>query len=147
MKKDSLSKNLGLYLKHLRKKNNYNLEQIATLSELSCSYVSRLENGVCTSPSIQVLESLASAYNISLIELLNIERSDEKTEEVPTFQELIIKNNFMFNGKKVDDYTKELLLNLIDAMIALEINHPKEMDYITKVCKLINNFTESNKEA
>lgn len=147
MKKDSLSKNLGLYLKYLRKKNNYNLEQIATLSELSCSYVSRLENGVCTSPSIQVLEALASAYNISLIELLNIEKSDEKTEEVPTFQELIIKNNFMFNGKKVDDYTKELLLNLIDAMIVLEINHQKEMDYITKVCKLINNFIESNKEA
>ncbi|WP_165000477.1 helix-turn-helix domain-containing protein [Anaerophilus nitritogenes] len=147
MKKDSLSKNLGLYLKYLRKKNNYNLEQIATLSELSCSYVSRLENGVCTSPSIQVLESLASAYNISLIELLNIEKSDEKTEEVPTFKELIIKNNFMFNGKKVDDYTKELLLNLIDAMIILEINHKKEMDYITKVCKLINNFTEGNKEA
>lgn len=147
-KKDSLSNNLAFYLKHLRKKNNFKLDELAALSNLSVSYLSRLENGICSSPSITVLENLSQAYNISLIELFNIAKNYEKEDTIPTLEELIIKNDFTYKGKMVDTYIKKSLLNFIDTMMALEINNEVQMEYLFKICSLTNNFIiESRKEA
>ena len=69
-KKDSLSKKLGMYLKHLRKESGLKLDEVSEKSDLSVSYVSRIENGLINAPSLYTIPNL-KAIIISLHIFIN----------------------------------------------------------------------------
>ena len=140
--KDNLSKNLGFYLKYLRKKHGLSLEEISTKSLLSVSYISRLENGLINSPSLYTVEALAKAYNISVYELLNLE-IDSDNNSILSLEELIIKSDFTYNNIIVDINTKQAILNLINSLI--EINMDDNIDDIVNICNLLSKYTKERK--
>ncbi len=140
-KKDKLSRKLGAYLKHLRKKSGLKLEEISEKSSLSISYISRLENGLIDAPSIFTIESLAYAYELSVFELLNLSIKEEN-EKIISLEELIIKNDFTYKDDKVDIYTKQAILNLISSLLDLDMS---EIEEVAKICNLITKYSKERK--
>lgn len=59
----------GKYLRLLREKNGYSLRKLAKISDISPYYISYLENGKKTNPSIKILAKLFKALNMSKPEI------------------------------------------------------------------------------
>lgn len=59
---------LGMRIKFLRKERKWSQEDLALESDVNKNYISDLENGR-RNPSLEILEKIAIAFNISLSEL------------------------------------------------------------------------------
>ena len=59
----------GKQLKFYRKKNKLTLEQLAAKTELSASYISKIERGI-VSPSADAIQTLSYALNLTANELI-----------------------------------------------------------------------------
>ena len=59
---------LGMRIKYLRSQQNWSQEDLALEAEINKNYLSDLENGR-RNPSLEILERIATAFNISLSEL------------------------------------------------------------------------------
>lgn len=140
-RKDSLSEKLGMYLKYLRKQSGLKLEEISEKSCLSISYISRLENGLINAPSLDTIEALAEAYDVSVFELLNL--SIEKDENVMSLEELIIKNDFIYNNRVVDSNTKYALINLINSLVESDMGD--HIEEVANICYLLCNYAREAK--
>lgn len=61
----------GNHLKSLRKKKKMTQEELASMADLEYKYIQRLEGKKPSSPTLNTLEKLAKAFNISVSKLLN----------------------------------------------------------------------------
>ena len=61
----------GKRLKDLRKKKKITQEELAELAELEYKYIQRLEGKKPSSPTLNTLEKLAKAFNITVSKLVN----------------------------------------------------------------------------
>ena len=61
----------GNHLKNLRKKKKITQEELASMADLEYKYIQRLEGKKPSSPTLNTLEKLAKAFNISVSKLLN----------------------------------------------------------------------------
>lgn len=61
---------LGQRLRFLRKKNQFTLKDLSQLADLSIPYLSDVERGA-VNPSVETLQKIAKAYNMTVKELLN----------------------------------------------------------------------------
>lgn len=61
----------GKRLKELRKKKKLTQEELAQLADIDYKYIQRLEGKNPSSPTLNVLEKLAKAFNISLSKLVD----------------------------------------------------------------------------
>lgn len=57
-------------LRETRLKNKLTLKQLANRAHITLSYLSQLETGVRSNPSLPILNSLAKELNISVLELV-----------------------------------------------------------------------------
>ena len=57
-------------LRESRLKNNLTLTELAKRTHITLPYLSQLERGVRTNPSLQIATALATELNIPLVELL-----------------------------------------------------------------------------
>lgn len=57
-------------LRETRLKNKLTLKQLANKAHITLSYLSQLETGVRSNPSLPILNSLAKELNISVLELV-----------------------------------------------------------------------------
>lgn len=62
---------IGENIKKLRKEKGITLSNLAKQSGVSKSYLSSLERGLKTNPSIQIVESVAGVLSIDINELLD----------------------------------------------------------------------------
>ncbi len=72
---EKIRKKIGKKIKLERTKRDLSQEKLAALSGLSKTYINAVEHST-SSPSIDTLIKIAFAFNIELIELLNIEKVD-----------------------------------------------------------------------
>ena len=71
---------LGQQLRAIRREQSLSLEQVARKADISIGSLSQIERGM-TSPTVNMLNRISGALNISLGELLsNIECTDEQTD-------------------------------------------------------------------
>jgi len=71
---------LGQQLREIRREQNLSLEQVARKADISIGSLSQIERGM-TSPTVNMLNRISGALNISLGELLsNTECTDEQTD-------------------------------------------------------------------
>jgi len=64
MKEQDVKKRFGLVIKNWRKKSGISQDELARHAELHRTYVSDIERGV-RNPSLQSIERLAKAFNVS----------------------------------------------------------------------------------
>ncbi|MDR0676139.1 MAG: helix-turn-helix domain-containing protein [Elusimicrobiota bacterium] len=57
-------------VKELRKKNSWSQQKLAEKSNLSYNAITKIEQNVATHPTIQTIEKLADAFNVSIDELI-----------------------------------------------------------------------------
>ncbi len=62
------NKELGIYLKKIRKKQSLSLRQVGSQSSISYSHLSMIENGT-RKPTALTLKELSNVYNIDYIDL------------------------------------------------------------------------------
>jgi transcriptional regulator with XRE-family HTH domain len=73
----------GRNIRELRKKKRMSLDQLSDLSGVSKSYISYIERGLQTNPSLSVLGKMAKALDVELIYLIKILDNSEE-EKYPT---------------------------------------------------------------
>lgn len=73
----------GGNIRELRKKKRMSLDQLSDLSGVSKSYISYIERGLQTNPSLSVLGKMAKALDVELIYLIKILDTSEE-EKYPT---------------------------------------------------------------
>lgn len=61
---------LGQMLKRLREKKGLTQEELAKKAKLTKPYISQLENGIRTNPSLPARQRLAKALGVPVTELL-----------------------------------------------------------------------------
>ena len=68
---ENINIKFGKHLKDLRKKKKVTQEELAHLADLEYKYIQRLESKKPSSPTLNTLEKLSKAFNISIPKLLN----------------------------------------------------------------------------
>ena len=84
--------NIGGVLHNLRVKKGLSMSDVARMVNVSRSFISQIEKGQ-TYPSLETLEVLARALNISLSELFQSAENVVKLEEVFNEKEIIVRRN------------------------------------------------------
>ncbi len=69
---ENINIGFGKHLKDLRRKKKITQEELAELAGLEYKYIQRLEGKKPSSPTLNTLEKLARAFNISISKLLNL---------------------------------------------------------------------------
>lgn len=91
---------IGCLLKELRKERGLTQEQVAELFGVTDRTVSRWENGK-NIPDISVLVEISDYYEVSIMELIEGERNDEKMNE-QRYEELKGMANYVDEQKLID---------------------------------------------
>ena len=102
---------LGQRLRLIRKENQLTLKKLSQLSGLSVPYLSDMERGV-VNPSINTLQKVASAYNVSVKDLISgVEGLGESsnTNYPEGFQSFLEQYETLY---KISDDWKESLLKV-----------------------------------
>ena len=68
---ENINIRFGNHLKALRRKKNLTQEKLADLAGLEYKYIQRLEGKKPSSPTLNSIEKLAKAFDISISELLD----------------------------------------------------------------------------
>lgn len=103
-----IANNLGELLKSIRQANGIKINEVAEATGLSISYISRLEGGSRTNPTIDVLVNLSKFYHVDLFKLvigelcfdnnstkvLNIEKELDQCENVIIHDKLVRVDKF-----------------------------------------------------
>jgi transcriptional regulator with XRE-family HTH domain len=73
---------IGDNIKKIRELNNLGVNELARKANISGSYISNIEKGIKTNPSIEALEKIATALNVEVEEFFKSEPvSAEKLKE------------------------------------------------------------------
>ncbi len=91
---------IGCLLKELRKERGLTQEQVAELFGVTDRTVSRWENGK-NIPDISVLVEISDYYEVSILELIEGERNDERMNE-QCYEELKSVANYAGKQKLID---------------------------------------------
>ena len=118
-KERELGSELGPYLKQLRKEQGLTLADVQRLSEsnISVSYISRIENTSRPSPSLALLKDLASIYKRPCSEVLKVAgmelEEEEKKPSVIELNDLLADHSIKINGVRVNKEKKKMLVEAI----------------------------------
>ena len=96
---------LGEKLRNLRKNKGYSLDQLAQLSGASKSYLWELENRTDRKPSAEKLVDIARVLDTT---------SDYLVDENAAFDDAQVKEAFFRKFNKLDDDTKERVMDMIN---------------------------------
>lgn len=73
---------IGNNLKNIREKLGLGVNELSRISDVNASYISSIERGVKTNPSIEILEKIANALDVEVKELFETENvTDEKLQQ------------------------------------------------------------------
>lgn len=124
---------VDLYLKQIRAKNEITLKQVAEATNLSSSYISRIENGSSV-PSENALKKLCTLYSIDINEIADIEYTEEKGDELVNINKIIITEDIRFNGKKINSNDKLSIIKFIEILTSIEDETLKKQFIQTIIC-------------
>ena len=95
----------GALIRELRKEKNMTQKELAGLLHVTDRAVSKWERGLCA-PDISLLEPLAAALGVTVMELISGERlkREEYTDEI----DLAVKNIITYSENEITQKTKGL---------------------------------------
>lgn len=95
----------GALVRELRKEKNMTQKELAGLLHVTDRAVSKWERGLCA-PDISLLEPLAAALGVTVMELISGERlkREEYTDEI----DLAVKNIITYSENEITQKTKAL---------------------------------------
>lgn len=153
--------NIGTNLKFLRKKNNLTLRDLSSLSNVSISYLSDIENSR-KSPSIKTLTKLANALKIEVTDFFDNDIgcshdddytiSDELVKQVifllKEIDKIVESKNFLNDkdlNKFIDNLESEINACYIENMINKVSYKKSDIDDLIRTFYESKSFKKSNK--
>ena len=129
-------------LRKLRLAKGYSLQQLAQRSNVTVSYLSRLENGVRKTPTFSVLQHIAEGLDVDVNVLLGLDGKD--TDGPLTLEKLFFTNEIEFEGELLSADQKEILLDILQEVLEAEATSVELlMDSLKKIGMLICELKES----
>ena len=106
---------IGKNIKILREKKGLSKKKLSELSGVSVSYISELENLKKNSPSIDIIDKLANALDVTKGDLLK-ENDAQFAENTNKF---IIQKSYLYTKENTSEYDVSDNLNDINELIKL----------------------------
>jgi len=114
-----MGKKFGEFLKKLREDRGLTLREVEKSAKISNAYLSQIERGQRGIPNIKILNRLADAYDISVIELVEAAKSELQDEEIETDATPGVK--FVSRGyEKLSEENKRMLTEFLQHLINKE---------------------------
>jgi len=114
--------NFATTIKELRIKRDWSQRQLALSSGVSNTEINRLEKGERSKPSLTIISKLASAFGISVDELLSLSGITETKESYKAPKkpkeliQLIEQENYTLNGQIATQEDRDKLSKIIEAL-------------------------------
>ncbi len=134
-----VNENFGSIIRYLREKQGYSLKDLEDMTDISPSYINRLENGARACPSYPIVEKLAKALNADVTELLEIAEISMNNGEVKFLGEIILSGDCRLSDRIATKEQKEKLVAIVDEIIYCEWKDDIISD-LSEIGKLINEF-------
>lgn len=114
---------VGDYIKYQRQKRHLSLAQLAKSTDLTPAYLSRLEHGTYQSLTITTLTKLATALEMSIVDLLYKAGIVEDKNPLPSL-EYYLKEKYQLPSLAIDDVI--LFLEFVKKKYKAEIEDMKD---------------------
>lgn len=140
-----LSENFASYVRYLREKKDYSLKDVEAITQISPSYINRIEKGERKTPSYPILEKLAFAYDVDISTLLQIAgvQAVEVKREI-SMQELFYNNIVTVQGRVILNEEKEMLLQIIEKLNSVGWKDKKHIETL-EVINLVDQYENIKK--
>ncbi len=102
----------GKKIRDLRIKKGMSLTELAKLSGISKSYLSFIERGKQTNPSIEVIEKISKALSVDFQSLLT-QRKDDKQNESQVLDKEVLQLAIEMSNSNIDKEKLRQLINLL----------------------------------
>lgn len=79
-----MGQKFGKFLKHLREERNMTLRDVEEQAHISNAYLSQVENGLRSTPTMKVLSRLAEAYGVPVSLLTEQAEAEIREQELDT---------------------------------------------------------------
>lgn len=142
-KKDerSISVNFGTMLRYYRENKGMSLAQLQAATNISASYIQRLESGSRRAPSFPILKLLASALEVDMADLIDVAlKSDDESKDIST---LILGSEYTIDNETASPDIKQYLMALINLIISHDINYLDSSEGISAFVKAITSLKYS----
>lgn len=143
-----ISEAFGVLLKYLREKKGYSLAKLGEITDISPSYINRIELGDRKAPSYKIIEKLANSLDVHVTELLEVAglEQDESKKNIVSISKLIYLNNIsFFDGEpEMSKDEKEKIVEIIEFIIGAKWKSNKHLEMVN-LLNLIDNFKELKK--
>jgi transcriptional regulator with XRE-family HTH domain len=137
-----VTENFGILLKYFRELRGYSLKDLESISNVSASYIFRLENGNRKAPSLPKVFALAEALKITYFKLFEtaMALASQDQEETVSLQELLIQNDYVVNQKAISREVKVTLVKIFDTIAESDWNEKSKWQVMFRVGELIEEF-------
>ncbi|MQR93698.1 helix-turn-helix domain-containing protein [Fictibacillus phosphorivorans] len=111
----------GVALVRYLEKRKMSQTQLAKATGVSDGYISRLLRGERKAPSVPITVSIIKTLGMPtsyLLRVLELEDVDQGNDEVQDIYDLILFSNFTIEGEKVETEIKEILVDILQSIIA-----------------------------
>jgi transcriptional regulator with XRE-family HTH domain len=139
----AVSENLGILLRHYRiKVKDWTLRELAEASQLSESYINRLEKNSRKCPSVPTVIRLADALGIPYDVLMATTFQPVENNKEVALADLLIQSNFVINDQKLSKEAKAILVKINEFVWECEWNANKNRD-LYLLSEMIDEFKEA----
>jgi XRE family transcriptional regulator, master regulator for biofilm formation len=101
---------IGQRINKLRLEKKISISELAERSGVAKSYISKLEKGIKTNPSIQLLEKVADALEVTIDDILHDKAPAQEEEEIDK-QWLSLIRKAMVSGVSKEQFQEFLEFN------------------------------------
>ena len=131
----------GMWLKEKRKEKKLTLQALSNISGVSAGYINRLEKGERRAPSIQILEKLSKALDISLQDILKKLNLNSPQENIDSDIDSDI--SAMMGFSELNNEQKKMVQSLMLSIINSPWTNETKISDSSKILKEIEEFKNS----
>ncbi|MCM3472193.1 MULTISPECIES: helix-turn-helix domain-containing protein [Paenibacillaceae] len=140
----AVSQNFGIMLRHYRVKvKDMTLKELAEASQLSESYINRLERGEKVRPSVPTVLRLADALDIPHSVLMATTFQSVENNAPMTLADVLIQNNYVINERTLSKEAKALLVKINEYIVQCDWSPRSKVKDLYTLSEMVDEFKEA----
>jgi len=136
----SISNDFGSLIRYIRQEKGYSLEDLEEMTNISKSYIYRLERGERKAPSLKIIERLAEALDIDVNELLKA--LNVNSTEVTSLENLILIHKFTIQNKIATKKVKRKLIELLNKIHKSKWDNDSKAEEMKEIMQIIDEYKQ-----
>ncbi|WP_153976922.1 helix-turn-helix domain-containing protein [Paenibacillus xylanilyticus] len=139
----TVSESFGILIRHYRMRvKNLSLKQLEEMSQVSSSYINRLERGEKTSPTLPVVFSLAESLDIpySVLMATIFQKADDKGQAPPSISDVLIQSNFALNDQELSKEARSILITINEFIVDCKWDAGTKVKELYMLSEMLDEF-------